>query len=480
MSHSEVVEGLEPHADAAEEVGPIDDAAVMGVGVSGDGDDVGERPAKPAVYTQVVRGSVWFTVAVGIGAAGGLAYLSIAARINTGDRSVVGGAGFLFQALLCINWLTSMGIPIAVARFAPANNRSVNTLFNWGLIYTAFSSLVGTVGFFVVARTVFEEQTAALFQWGWVGGLALFFVLLTGQSFAMLVEIRLVTMRLWSWVLSRVILVVVLRLALFAVPSLATTPVGLFFIMAATPALSGFVGVVLLHFVHPRHDRAGLFPLPADTRLVFRYATVNWAATLAAQAPQFLTPIIVGKLVGKDDYGAFFVAWTIVTVVFLVPHTIGQTVLSEGSRAHVDVEHQAKLGLFVAGGFMIVMTAGAYAFGGFAVNLLFGNGYGLSLQILPRMVAASIPWALTAILLARARVYQEQVATVVITGSFAVATLVPVSLLTAAAGVPGAADAWLIGNLIAAFMAYGASVLWRRPGEGLPFTRSSVEAEQIH
>jgi len=83
-----------------------------------------------------------------------------------------------------------------------------------------------------------------------------------------------------------------------------------------------------------------------------------------SQAPQFLSPIIVGKFVDKNEYGAFFVAWTIVTVVFLIPHTVGQTVLSEGSRAHADVERQAKLGLFVAGGFMIAMTIGAYTLGG--------------------------------------------------------------------------------------------------------------------
>lgn len=476
MSQSEVVEGLEPSAG--------DDGPSAASPVEAAGDDVAthatDRPGKPAIYTQVVRGSVWFTVAVGIGAVGGLAYLSIAARINVDDRSVVGGAGFLFQALLCINWLTSMGIPVAVARFAPANNKSVNTLFNWALIYTAASSLVGTLAFFIVAKTAFEEQTAVLFQWGWVSGLLLFFVLLTGQSFAMLVEIRLVTMRLWSWVMSRVIFVVVLRLALFGIPSLATNPVGLFFIMAATPALSGFIGAIVLYFVHPKHDRGGLFPLPSETRLVLRYATVNWVAMLAAQAPQFLSPIIVGKFVDKNEYGAFFVAWTIVTVVFLVPHTVGQTVLSEGSRAHADVERQAKLGLFVAGGFMIVMTIGAYVFGGFAVNLLFGKGYDLALDILPRMVAAGVPWALTAILLARARVYQHQVTTVIITGGFAIATLIPVSLLAAATGVPGAATAWLIGNVVAAFLALAASVLWRRPGEGLPFTSSAVEAEQLH
>ncbi len=431
---------------------------------------------KPAVYTQVVRGSVLFTVAVGIGALGGLAYLSVAARINAGDRSVVGAAGFLFQALMFVNYATSMGIPVAVARFAPANNRDVNTLFNWGLVYTAASSLAGTVGLFVAARTIFEDQTAALFESGYAAGLALFFVLLVGQSFAILVEIRLVTMRMWGWVLTRVILVVCLRMLLFLVPSLATNPVGLLVVMAATPALSGFIGAVALHYVHPERDRAGLFPLPADSGLVLRYATVNWVAMLAAQAPQFITPLVVGKFVDKEQYGAFFVSWTIVTVVFLIPHTVGQTVLAEGSRAHADPERQAKLGLAVAGSIMVAMTVGAYALGGVAVRLLFGEGYGLATEILPRMVAAGVPWALTAILLARARVYHQQLITVLITGGFALATLLPVSLLAATSGVPGAANAWLIGNTVAAMFALAMATLGHRP-EGSPAT--AVDAEGI-
>lgn len=475
MSQPEVVEGRDEDGGelvaesraAHSTVAPVDSVIPTGTG-GGDGPRGGEgtgpgtgRGEGAEGRSQVVRGSLLFTVAVGIGAVGGLAYLSLAARINADDRSIVGTAGFLFQALLLVNYVASMGVPIAVARFAPANDKSVNTLFNWALISTATSSLAGTIGFFVVARTVFDEQTAALFERGAPAGLLIFFTLLVGQSFATLVEIRLVTMRLWGWVLTRVILVVTLRLALFAIPALATSPVGLFVIMTGTPALSGFAGALALHFVHPRRDRGVLFPLPRETRLVVRFAIVNWVAMLATQAPQFISPLIVGKFVDKVEYGAFFVAWTIVTVVFLIPHTVGQTVVSEGSRVHIDVDRQVRLGLAVAGGIMIAMAAGAFVLGGYAVRLLFGDGYQLATEILPRMVAAGVPWAVTAILLARARVYQQQVVTVLITGGFAVSTLVPVSLLASANGVPGAATAWLVGNVVAAVLALVTTVLGR-------------------
>jgi O-antigen/teichoic acid export membrane protein len=400
---------------------------------------------------QVVRGSIWFIVAVGVGAAGSLAYWSVATRVDPID--IVSQGGFLFAALLFVNYATGMGIPVAVARFGPANTRSTNSLFNWGLAYTAVTSLLGTLGFAFLAHFMLPDQTSALWEWSVPGGLAIFFLLAAGQSFAVLVEVRLVTMRLWGWVLGRVVIVSVARMALFAIPALAHSPIGLLIILAGTPALSGFIGAVALHYAHPAELRGRLRPRPLETGIVARYASINYFAMLAAQAPQFIFPLIVGKYVGRDQYAAFWIAWTITTVVFLIPHTVGQIVLSEGSHRRNDPERQVRLGLAVAGTITIALTAGALLFSSYAVGVFFGDAYTMAAQILPRMVAAGIPWALTSMLLARARVFSRAWATVFITGGFALSTLVPASVLVATSGTSGAATAWLIGNAIAAGIA---------------------------
>ena len=88
----------------------------------------------------------------------------------------------------------------------------------------------------------------------------------------------------------------------------------------------------------------------------------------------------------------------------------------------------------------------------------------MAADLLPRMIAAAVPWSLTSMLLARARVHSRGLATVVITGGFAIATLVPASLFVATSGIDGAATAWLVGNVVAAVIALVATAGSRSPG----------------
>lgn len=405
---------------------------------------------------QVVRGSLWFAVAVGVNAAGGLLYWAIATRVSS--TAVVSQGGFLYACVLFVNYLTTMGLPVAVARFGPANTREVDTWFSWALIYTTVTSAAGTIAFVAVAGLAFPGgQLDALWQWGVPAGLLLFFGYVTGQSFAVLVETRLVTLRRWGWVLGRVVLVVVLRLPLFLVPAVRSSAMGLLLVIAGTPALSGLIGAWILRRSTPRVRRGPLRPLPPGTRQVLRYATVNYVGMLAAMSPQFVFPLVVGRY-GPAEYGSFYVAWTIVTVVFVIPHTVGQTVIAEGARDLRRVDHQVRLGLGVALAIVGGLTAGAFLLGGVAIRQLFGEAYELAAVILPRMVAAALPWCVTALLLARARVRQDTVATVVITVGFAVATLVPASILAARSGIEGAATGWFLGNLLAAAIAVAATI----------------------
>ena len=409
---------------------------------------------------QVVKGSMWYVASVAVGAVGGFAYWSLAAKANDGSSQIVGLAAALFSALLFVNYLTGMGLPVAVARFAPANTRAVNVLFNWSLLYTGVTSLLGTLGFFALAPAFMPDAALdSLFQWGVPVGLVVFFLLVTGQSFAVLVEVRLVTLRMWGWVFTRVALVALLRLPLLALPAMRTSPLGLLLIMAGMPALSGFVGALALRFASPSHHRAGLTPLPDETRPALRYASVNWLGQLASQAPQFVLPLIVVSQVDAQENAAFYLAWTITTVVFLVPHTVGQVVLAESSRQEERLAHQVKIGMSLAVLLMVGAALAAWVGSTVITQRFFGASYAETAVVLPRLVAAGIPWAVTAICLARARVLHHGPATVAITGGFALLTLVPAGLLTASSGVVGTADAWFVGNVLAAFLAVAISLV---------------------
>ena len=288
-----------------------------------------ERPVADDTSRQVVRGSLWFLVALGIGAAGGFAFWWLAARLQ--PASTVGEASALFTAVLFISYLTSMGLPVAVARYGSSGHPAAHSLWSWALLYSAATSLVGTAAFLWIAPPGFTENLGGFSRWGLGPQLVFLFVLVTGMAFAVLVETRLVTLRLWWWVVARVAFLSVVRLPLLFITGLASTATGLVLLMAGLPALSGFIGVIALHWATPA-DRRRVRVSSVDSLPALRFATVNWVGMLAVQAPQFTVPLIIASQVDSAENAAFYLAWSMTMVTFLVPQTIGQVVLSEGSR----------------------------------------------------------------------------------------------------------------------------------------------------
>ncbi len=441
---------------------------MIGTVVVGDGGDGSGFPSSPEPEFNVVRtgdgevaqGSIWWVASVAVTAVGGMAYWSLAAKFTS--RGNIGLASGLFAIFLFTNYVTSMGLPVAVARFCVGATSSARALFNLAVIYTAITSIVvaaAVVSAAILLRPDRSGEFLAVMRER--GGLAFaaFPMLVVGQSMAVLVEVRLVTLRLWRWVFLRVVFVAALRIPLLWFDQLAADPFGLFVIMAGLPAVSGVIGVVVLRYATPAGDRVPLVPIPPETWPAFRFASVNYLGLLASQGPTFLIPLFVSTQLDKDVYAQFYLAWTITTVVFLVPYVIGQVVLAEGSRDEERVAHGARLhrqvrtGLLVAVGIMGALSVGAFVFAELGTTILFGEKYPDTARVLPRLVAAGVPWAVTAICLAYVRVRERGVATVAITLSFAICTIVPSAVLVSRSGSAGAANGWLLGNVIAAAIA---------------------------
>lgn len=397
----------------------------------------------------IVRGSSWFIASVITGA--GLSFLFWALATKVATQYEVGVATKLWVNLQFMNYVTSMGLPVAVAKYGSMRRRTFSSLFTWALVYTAFTSLAGATLFALVAPAyVSGEVLDSLKQWGAPFGFLIFFLLTAGMAFSLLVEVRLVTMRKWRWVYGRVIAVSLVRLPLLFVPSISHNPMGLLLLIAGTPALSGFVGVLAIRYSTPRADRGRLFPIPPEVLPALRYASVNYVGMLAAQGPQFVLPVVVN--VGPEQFAPFFLAWSITIVVFLIPHTIGQVVLSEGSRNTDHIGHQVKVGLRLSLLLMMGATL-AVVVGSSLVTRVLGQSYALTAELLVVLVSAGIPWAVTSMCLAKARVEGNHLRTVVITSGFALFTLIPAAEMSSRSGPHGAANAWLLGNIAAAVLA---------------------------
>jgi O-antigen/teichoic acid export membrane protein len=410
----------------------------------------------------VVRGSLWFVVSMVTGA--GLSFLFWIVAAKTADPVAYGVGSKLWAVVQFLNYATTMGLPVAVAKYGSMRRRPFNTLFAWALLYTASTSLLVAVAFAVLAPSFLEGASAEILQrHGVAASGALVFLLITGMAFSVLVEVRLVTLRLWRWVYARVLLVSLIRLPLLLVPALGGSPLGLLLLIGGTPALSGFIGVVVLRRAAAPEDRGPLRPLPPEWWVAFKFSVVNYIGMLLAQAPQFCIPILVD--VGPTEFGPFFFAWQISTMLFLVPHIIGQVVLSESSHDVTHIDQQVRAGRRLSVALMAGATALIVVTAPVLIPRFLGPDYQLTADLLPVLSAASIPWAFTAIYLARARVEADHVRTASITLGFAILTLVPTALLSRRTGPVGASQAWFVGNVAAA--AFAAAVTrWVRPGIG--------------
>ena len=408
-------------------------------------------------HHHLVSGSAWLITTVGVNAIGGLAFWLIAYRIDSADD--VGVALGMFAAVMFTTFATSMGLPVAVGRFGHGDSPSAAALFRWALAYTAATSLLGTLVFRSVAS---EDVAGPLDRAGPLAGTALFFFLVAGMSFAALVDVRLMTLRRWGWLPARVLIVSIARLPLLFVRPIDDDALWLLLLSAGVPALSGFVGAALLCSWRPPWSSLRAIP---DFSAIFRYSMVNYIGVLTLQAPQFVVPLIVLANVEPPEFAAFYVVWSATTIVILLPHVIGQALLAEGGRDPSHLEGKFRLALAVAVGLMMAI---AIVGAGFPEVLTFAYGPKASgaVPLLDKFLLACVFWAVTSTCLNRARVRTDSVGTIVITVTMAMATLSLAVILTAQRGIEGTADAWLLGNALAACIAATTLLRGRTPPVG--------------
>lgn len=392
--------------------------------------------------------------AVALNGAGGFAFWWLAARMHLSTD--VGASQELFSAVMAITCLTSMGLPVAVARYSVDGSVGAANFFRWASVYTALTSFVGVALLLTLAPDELLRPVEGL---GRIGAAATLAAVIVGMSLAVLVEVRLMALRRWGWVVVRVLFVIGLRLPLLWVNA-AGPSTWLFVLVAGAPAVSGLAGAAVLH-----RAGAGRFGwwrhLPADAGASLRYSTVHHLGLVGAQGPMFLVPLVVALRIDSSSYAAFYIAWAVTQTAFVIPHMLGQTFLVEtAKRGFADAGHQ-RLTLALALGTMTSIWVASVVIAS-ALGASLGVGYAAVGTLLPWLLLGCIPWAVTSTVLAHARLHHESSVVVLVTTAFFVGTIGGVALLAPNGGGVGAAEGWLLGNVVAAALACGLRVARRR------------------
>lgn len=410
-------------------------------------------------HRHLLTGSAALVLTAGVQALSGALFWLIAARVDT--QTNVGHATALLTSVMFVAFVGGLGQPVAAARYAAGRERDDHVLFAWGaLAMSLASALVAALYLLLISPRAVDE----LSSWHGLAGPALFVFLCVGASLSLLLDVRLMTQRRWGLVLARAAIVGAIRFPLLALSVDGDRAIWLLMVAALPTAISGYAGMALLPRITGMGHRLG--PRPAATRAMVRFSLVNWASTLAYQAPTFAMPVIVLVNVQAERNASFYVAWGMSAVAAYIPMAIGQALLAEGGRDGARLRSQVQLAILVAGGLMVLGTVVA-TLGRSLVISLYGEEYRQASEILPLLVAASIPWAITSVYLTEARVRHRHGATVAITLVLTVAILGPALVLVPDRGLDGAAIAFLGGNVVAALVAIAAHITGRVPDDAI-------------
>ncbi len=405
----------------------------------------GALRARASGHRHLLTGSALLVITVGVNAVSGALFWLVAARTDT--QTDVGHATALFTSLLFVAFVAGLGLLVALARYAGGRTRTDDVLFTWSCLATSAAAVLVALIYLRVAGAAAVDE---LREWSAIGGPAMFIALAAGTALSLLADVRFMTQRRWGLVLGRAGVAAAARFPLLAIPVEGNRAIWLVICVAAPNALTGFISVAALPGLTGGRHR--LSPWPEIGRQMIRYSAVNWISTLTYQAPSFVMPVIVLLNVDADTNASFYVAWGVANLACYVPIAIGQALLAEGGRDGAQVRSQVRLAVVLATGLMAVGFLLTVA-GKDIVTSLYGEDYAEAARILPMLVLAGVPWAITSVYLTEARVRHNNAATVVITGVLSVCILGGAAVLVPRDGLDGATAAFLGGNLIAAAVA---------------------------
>ncbi len=402
-------------------------------------------------HRQLLTGSAVLVVGAAVQALGGAVYWLIAANVEA--KSVVGTATALFTSVNFVTYVAGLGLPVSLARFAVGRSDDADTIYTWSVLATIAAAAVvgaGYLGFLVI---VDPPSTEPLFEASGIWPLA-FVVAVIGAALSMIFDVRCMTMRRWGWVLGRITLVSVGRLPLVLWIRPESNPELWLFAFAVIPLVAtGVLGAPLANHLSGGRIRFG--PKPRSTRPMIRYSAVNFISTIGYQAPYFALPVIVLSHVDADTNAAFYVAWGVVSTTCWVPYAIGQALLAEGGKDGRAIRGQVRMALVVAVAIMAVAAIAAIL-GSDIITVVYGAQYDDAARILPEMMLAGVPWAISSLYLTEARVLHRHLSTVLITSSLTLAIIIPALFAVPASGIEGAAHSWLFGNVVGMIVALGA------------------------
>ncbi len=389
----------------------------------------------------------------------GFGYWILAARLY--PEEVVGLSSALLAMMFFLANVSQLNLVNALNRFIPSAGAQTTGLVLKSYLLSVVMAVVASV-VFLAGIELWAPSLGGLrssfSQSAWFVGATVSWCLFVLQDSV------LVGLRQAKWVPLENIIYALVKLALIVIFATALPEHGIFMSWTVPVLLLTLPVNALIFFrLIPAHVRgAPLRTAAISTREMVRYVAGDYLSSLVWTATVALPPLVILERLGASASAHFYLAWNITYALYLISVNMGMSLVTEGSRDELNLEHYSYKTLQQILQLLVPLVAGI-VIGAPLVLQLYGDTYAADGSALLRLLSLSaIPYAFVYVYVSMARVQRRVRRLFIVFAALGTLVFVFAYLFSGSYGVTGVGLAWLLAQSVVALalLATGLRRVW--------------------
>lgn len=371
----------------------------------------------------------------------GFIFWIIAAKYYT--PSEIGLASTLISTSTLLSVVANLGLGIGIIKYLPPLKKNSNNLINSFTTVAGSTSVIVSIIFLGLIRIFSQEMdflnNSYLYQLMFIV-VTLCFVIGSIQESVFVAERKSGYSILKNLIMG----------SRFLYPAFFVTfgTIGIF----SSYGIAYILSILVTTFFLLPHAIKGYIPkIHVDKLLIkdsLNYSIGNYIAGFFELAPGLMLPFIITNMISSESTAYFYIAWTVSSVLYIIPKSIATSLFAEGSNGKEKFNQEIKKSLKLVS--ILLLPAIVVVFiAGDKILFAFGESYSKnSIELLRILVISSLPLAVNTIIISIWRV-KKRINNIIITNaSIAIATIIIGYLMAPYIGVTGFGLAWLFSQII--------------------------------
>jgi len=391
------------------------------------------------------RNSYFLLLATAIPSILGFVFWMIAARFYT--PSEIGIVAALISAITLLAGFSRLGLEFGIIRYLPNEPKKRELINSCLTIIVLVSALLAII--FIIGSNLWTPSLSFIKGSKFTPLFIVFTVLFALTLFQ---QAEFAAFRRAEFTFFQALTSSSLKLVL--IPLFASLGSLGLFIAWGIPTI---IAMLLSLFVFMPYLCRGYFPMPRVERRVvnemFHFSFGNYIAENLWYLPNRLLPLLIISLLSAKMTAYFYIAWSISSVLYVIPGVIGTSLFAEGSYNRENLRGVTLKAIKFAYLFLILALIGVFALGD-KLLLLFGKSYAEnSFDLLLILSLTAIPFTFVHFYATTERIKRRVKNIIVMYALIASFSIGVAYVLLPMIGIVSAGLGWLFGHIIVAFPA---------------------------